>query len=94
MDKKIWLLCISTPVCPPLRHTNVKQSINRYGSPNTTRISLAEIAWPTASRVAKTIKGSIKTKWKAEIVSLSVSSKANVHKLRMQRKKKTEKTRK
>lgn len=34
-------------------------------------------------REAKTIKGSIKTKWKAEIVSISVSSKANVHNLGM-----------
>ena len=58
-------------------HTPVSKSMNRYGNPNTTRVFFSrEFAWSPATCEAETIKESIKTKRKAEIVSVSVLSKA------------------
>ena len=58
-------------------HTPVSKSMNRYGNPNATRVFFwREVAWSPATCEAETIKESIKTKRKAEIVSVSVLSKA------------------
>ena len=62
-------------VRPHHRHTNVNNSINRYGNPNATR-SYFGGKWHSHPRLVKQrqLKSQSRRKRKAEIVSVSVSS--------------------
>ena len=79
IPKILVITCPLTParptVCQHHRHTNVNDSINRYGNPNATRGYFGG-KWHSHPRLVKQrqLKSQSRRKRKAEIVSVSVSS--------------------